>query len=70
MANLRPYPTRLICLGFRILNMFNMESRQTITESVVESAYSGIESADSTANSAANPLKIDSRRATPVDSEY
>ena len=38
--------------------MFNMESQPTITESVVESTNSGIESADSTTDSAANPLKI------------
>ena len=43
---------------FRILNMFNKESRPTITELVVESADSIAESADSTADSAANPLKI------------
>ena len=38
--------------------MFNTGSRPTITKSVVESADSGIESANSTADSAANPLKI------------
>ena len=39
--------------------MFNRKSRPTITESVVELAQSGIESADfDTADSAANPLKI------------
>ena len=42
--------------------MFNMESRPTVTESVVESADSAVESADSTtdsaADSAADPVKI------------
>ena len=38
--------------------MFNTGSRPTITKSVVELANSGIESADSTADSAATPLKI------------
>ena len=66
---LRPIPTRPICRrltpivgqqepadssGFRILNMFNMDSRPTITEPVVESDDSIPESADS----AENPLKI------------
>ena len=37
--------------GFRILNMFDWESWLTITESVVESA-------NSTAKSAADPIKI------------
>ena len=37
--------------------MFDMESRPTIVESVVESADSGIETADSTADSAIIPLK-------------
>ena len=61
---LRPVPTRPILsqataivgrfpsadsIGFKILNMFDRESRPTMTESVVESADSGIESADSTA---------------------
>ena len=32
--------------GFKILNMFDRESRPTITESVVESADSAVESAD------------------------
>ena len=41
---------------FRIL--FDMDSRPPIVKSVVKSANSGIESADSTANSAANPLRI------------
>ena len=44
--------------GFKILNMFDMDSRPTIVKLVVESADSGIESADSTADSASNPLKI------------
>ena len=44
--------------GFKILNMFDSGSRPTITESVVYLADSGIESDDSTANSAANSLKI------------
>ena len=35
-----------------------MESRPTIVKSVVESADSGIELADSTADSATNPLRI------------
>ena len=35
-----------------------MESRQTIVKLVVESADSGIESANSTDDSAANPLRI------------
>ena len=38
--------------------MFDMESRPTIVKSVVESADSGIELADSTADSATIPLKI------------
>ena len=38
--------------------MFDMESRTTIVKSVVESADSGIELADSTAYSATNPLRI------------
>ena len=38
--------------------MFDMESRPTIVKSVLESADSGIESADSTADSATIPLKI------------
>ena len=38
--------------------MFNTGSRLTITESVLESAVSGIESADSTNDSAADPVKI------------
>ena len=43
---------------FRILNMFNMDSQPTITESVVESANSAIESADSMADFTADPQKI------------
>ena len=42
----------------QILNMFNTGSWPTGMESVVESANSGLESADSTADSAKNPLKI------------
>ena len=38
--------------------MFDMESRPTIVKSVVESADSGIESADPTTDSAIIPLKI------------
>ena len=38
--------------------MFDMESRPTIVKLVVESADSGIESDDSTADSAIIPLKI------------
>ena len=38
--------------------MFDMDSRPTIEKSVVESADSGIESADSTADYASNPLRI------------
>ena len=38
--------------------MFNTGSQQIITKSVIESAHSGIESADSIADSAADPLKI------------
>ena len=45
-------------VGVEILNMFDMESRLTIVKLVVESADSGIESADSTAESAIIPLKI------------
>ena len=41
--------------GFRILNMFNTDSRSTITESVVESANSAIESDDSMADFTADP---------------
>ena len=44
--------------GFKILNMFNEASQLTITESAVESADYWIESANSTADSAANTLKI------------
>ena len=58
---LRPVPTRPISRrptaivgrllsadsrGFKILNMFDRDSRPTITESVVESADSAVESAD------------------------
>ena len=39
--------------------MFNTGSQPTITISVVELADSGIESANSTADSAANSLKIE-----------
>ena len=46
------------CSGFRILNIFEMDSRPTIVKSVVESADSGIEWADSIADSASNPLRI------------
>ena len=45
-------------VGVEILNMFDMESQPTIVKSVVELADSGIESADSTADSATNPLRI------------
>ena len=45
-------------VGVKILNMFDMESWATIVKSPVELAYSGIESADSTADSAIIPLKI------------
>ena len=45
-------------VGVEILNMFDMESRPTIVKSVVESADSGIESADFTTDSATNPLRI------------
>ena len=45
-------------VGLEILNMYDMESRPTIVKSVVELADSGIESADSTADSATIPLKI------------
>ena len=38
--------------------MFDMESRPTVVKSMVESADSGIESADSIADSAIIPLKI------------
>ena len=38
--------------------MFNTGSRPTITKSVVESADSGVESADSITDSAADPVKI------------
>ena len=38
--------------------MFDMESRATIVKSVVESANSGIESANFTADFAINPLRI------------
>ena len=63
---LRPVPTRPNCRhptaivsrfptadsrGFRILNMFDMDSRPTITESVVESANSVVQSADSSVDS-------------------
>ena len=39
--------------------MFDRDSRPTIVKSVVESADSGIEPADSTADSVINPLRID-----------
>ena len=60
-CDLRPVPTGPICRrptaiigrllsadsrGFKILNMFDRGSRPTITESVVESADSAVESAD------------------------
>ena len=58
-------PTAIVCqlesadwVGVEILNIFDMESRPTIVKSVVESADSGIESADSTADSTTNPLRI------------
>ena len=38
--------------------MFNTGSRPTTTKSIIEYADSGIESAVSATNSAANPLKI------------
>ena len=38
--------------------MFNMESRPSITESVVESADSAVKSTDSTTDSAVDPVKI------------
>ena len=38
--------------------MFDMEIWPTIVKSVVESADSGIESANSTTDSATNPLRI------------
>ena len=38
--------------------MFNIGSRPTILKSVVESAYSGLESADSIADSNADPAKV------------
>ena len=38
--------------------MFNVETLPTIAESVVESTDSGIELANYTAHSAANPLKM------------
>ena len=38
--------------------MFDMESRTTIVKSVVEMSDSGIELADSTADSATTPLRI------------
>ena len=68
LGMLRPLPTGLTpivgCLpsadsrGFKILNMFDRGSRPTIKESTVESVNSSPESANSTANSATNPLKI------------
>ena len=45
-------------IGVETLNMFNTGSRLTITKSVLESAVSGLESADSTNDSAADPVKI------------
>ena len=42
----------------QILNMFNTGRRLTDMESVVESPDSELESTDSTANSATNPLKM------------
>ena len=69
---LRPIPTRPIWsrptaivgrlesadwVSVEILNMFdNMESRPTIVKSVVESADSGIESADSSTDSENRPV--------------
>ena len=69
LSQLRPIPTRPIWspptaivgrlesadwVGVKILNIFDMESRPT----VVKSANSGIELADSTTDSAIIPLKI------------
>ena len=45
-------------VGVEISNMFDMESWPTIVKSVVESADSGIESGNSTTDSATNPLRI------------
>ena len=44
--------------GFKILNMFDRASQQTIIESAVESADSAVKSADSMANSSADSVKI------------
>ena len=43
---------------FRISNMFNRESRPTITELVVESADSVVESADSIADSSSDVGRV------------
>ena len=44
--------------GLRILNIFNRGSQLTIIEPVVDIADSMVESAESTANFTANPVKI------------
>ena len=44
--------------GFIILNIIDQVSRPTITESVVESADYAVESADCTADSSEDPVKI------------
>ena len=44
--------------GFKILKMFDRASWPTITESVVESADSAVESAYSMADSSEDPVKI------------
>ena len=69
----RPIPTWQICSrpspvvgrflsadssGFRILNMFNRGSRPTVTELVVESADSAVESSDYTTKPTADPVII------------
>ena len=41
-----------------ILNIFNIGSRLTVIESVVQSADSGLESADYNTDSNANPAKV------------
>ena len=45
-------------VSVEILNMFDMKSQPTIVKSMVELADSGIASADSTTDSATNPLRI------------
>ena len=46
-------------IGVSILNVFIIGSQWTLIRSLVESADSGLELADSSANSSADPAKVD-----------